>query len=51
MQTQATLCVCFTKINTKLFFVEPKLPLILKLKNHFSHYQHEMMNYYQHQKL
>ena len=28
MQTQAKFWVCFTNINTKFFFCEPKLPLI-----------------------
>ena len=31
MQTQAKFCVCFTLINTKLFSVAPKLPLIPKV--------------------
>ena len=31
MQTKTRFCVCFTKINTKLFSGEPKLPLIPKV--------------------
>ena len=30
MQTQAKCCVCFTKVNAKIFSAEPKLTLIPK---------------------
>ena len=31
MEAQAKFCVCFTKINSKLFSGKPKLPLIPKV--------------------
>ena len=31
MQTQTTFCVCFTKINAKVFSGEPNLQLIPKV--------------------
>ena len=57
MQNQAKFCLCFSKINPKLFFVAPNILLIskvspsLKTKNNFFDHQYEIMNYNQHHKL
>ena len=53
MQTQAKFCLCFTKINSKIFLrcINTVINIISipspTLKNYSSKYRYEMMNYYQ----
>lgn len=50
-------CICFTKVNIILFLLHQcyhnyyQLNLRLILKRYFVDYQHDVMPYYQHQKL